>query len=154
MTPSQAILTGSVIIAASIVAAAIVLPEHSSLFKRETAGSPAPAAEKTTAARYQIIKVENDVSWRLDTQTGEITVCRLERERMVCAKSTEAAELPQVSPQQLEAEREERSKARRAERNEVLDKFMAFFERIVRFAQEHSGLSKPPAPQDDRIERL
>ena len=94
------------------------------------------------------------MSWRLDTVTGEITVCRLEHDRMICARSTEAAELPRVSPQQLEAERADRRKARSAERNEILDRFMAFFERIVRFAQKHSGLSNTPEPDDQETHRL
>ena len=56
-------------------------------------------------------------------------------------------ELPKASPQQLQAERDARRKAQQADRNAVLDRFMAFFDRIIRFAEKHAGLSKP-APED------
>ena len=154
MTPSQAMLAGSFVIAASIVAAALVLPERAGLSQAETARAAAPVAPESGGSRFQIIKVEDDRGWRLDTRTGEITVCRLEHDRLVCARSTEAAELPGLSPQELEAEREQRRQAKRAERNEVFDRFIAFFERIVRFAEKHSGLSKSPTPEDQQTEQL
>lgn len=154
MTPSQAILAGSFIVAASIVAAALVVPQRASPPQAETVGTAAPMAPESGEPRFQVIKVEKDMSWRLDTRTGEITVCRLEHDRLVCARSTEAAELPGLSPQELEAEREQRRQAKRAERNEVFDSFIAFFERIIRFAEKHSGLSKSPTPEDQQTEQL
>jgi hypothetical protein len=154
MTTSQAILAGSLIIAGSIVAAALVLPDRAALTPTESLAYGQAATREASAPRFQIVKVEQDMSWRLDTHTGEVTVCRLENDRLVCARSTEAAELPPVSPQELEAERQQRREAKRAERNEVFDGFIAFFERIIRFAEKHSGLSKPPAPDDKQMERL
>jgi hypothetical protein len=61
--------------------------------------------------------------------------------------------LPKATPKQLEAERKARRQARREERNDVLDRFMSFFERIIKFAQKHAGEAKPP-PEDERFKQL
>ena len=153
MTPSKAILIGSGIIALSIIAAALVLPDRGNLADRDAAFTPQISAREAVAPRYQIIKTEHGRTWRLDTKTGEITVCRLRDDRMICANSTLATQLPKVTPRQLEAERKEQRQARRADRNEMLDRFMGFFERIIKFAQKHAGDNKPP-PEDDKFKQL
>ena len=153
MTPSKAILAGSGIIAASIIGAALVLPERNSMLQKNTEVASGTVTQKSRAPRFQIIKAENGMTWRLDTQTGEMTVCRLDRERLVCANSKMATEMPKATPRQLETERKERRKAERDERNEILDRFMAFFDRIIEFAQKQTGLSKPPL-EDDNVKQL
>jgi hypothetical protein len=153
MTPSAAILTGSGIIAVAIIAAAYVIPD----------GAPATPLNKVAANkaashpapnRFQMVKVENGTTWRLDTQTGEITACRLHQNRMFCAKSTDATELPKASADQLEKHQKERRQAKREERNEMLDRFMAFFERIIKYAQKQAGIDDSPPPEDGRIKQL
>ena len=101
MTPSKAILFGSGIIAVSIVAAALVLPDGA-LLTRQNAATVADANQQTASPRFQIIKTEQGRTWRLDTQTGKITVCQLRDDRMICADSTTATQLPQATPEQLE----------------------------------------------------
>jgi len=149
MTPSQSVLVGSGIIALSIVTAALVLPEGGIW-----AGKNGARIAKADAPRYQIIKTEQDRTWRLDTKTGEITVCRLRGDRMICANSAMATELPRATPQQLEAERRTQRQARREDRNEMLDRFMNFFERIIKLARRHAGDDKAPPPADDRFKQL
>ncbi len=153
MTPSKAILVGSGIIALSIIAAALVLPDRGLLTDRKAMLAAEISARQAAAHRYQIIKTEHGRTWRLDTKTGEITVCRLRDDRMICANSTMATQLPKVTPRQLEAERKKQRQARRADRNEMLDRFVGFFERIIKFAQKHAGGNKPP-PEDDRFKQL
>ena len=155
MTPSKAILLGSGIIALSIVAAALVLPEGGMLPVSKTK----PAVEggedtAVTAPRYQIVKTEQGRTWRLDTRTGEITVCGLREDRLICASSNMATQIPSATPEQLEAERKARRDARRAESNEIFERFMSFFDRIIKFAQKHAGGGKPPPPDDDQFKQL
>lgn len=159
MSPSKAILTGSAIIAIAVIATSYIGKKDIPVAPVQTAAVAPVAATPVpdpNANRYQIIKVEGSTSWRLDKQTGEIAVCRLEGDRMVCAKSTTATEMPKASPDELAAERKiaeaerlkeeqaaqaERDKARqekRAERSETLKMFMNFFERIIRFAQDQT----------------
>jgi hypothetical protein len=154
MTPSKAILIGSGIIALSIIAAALVLPDRGFLRDRNTAFVTDASQTETARPRFQIIKTEHNRTWRLDTKTGEITVCHLQDDRMVCADSTLATKLPKATPEQLEAERKEQRQAKRAERNEMLDRFMSFFERIIKFAQKHAGDNKAPPEDDDSFKRL
>ena len=153
MTPSSAILTGSGVIAIAIVVAAYVIPDRLPGTASETAASNV-AVDKPAVERFQIVKVENGRTWRLDTQTGEITVCHLRRDRMFCARSTEATELPKATPDQLKKQDKERRQAKREERNEMLDRFMSFFERIIKYAQKQTGMADPPAPEDGDTKQL
>ena len=153
MTPSKAILFGSGIIAVSIVAAALVLPDGA-LLTRQNAATVADANQQTASPRFQIIKTEQGRTWRLDTQTGKITVCQLREDRMICADSTTATQLPQATPEQLEKQEQERRQAKREDREEIFDRFITFFERIIKFAQKHAEPEKAPAPEDDTYKNL
>jgi hypothetical protein len=62
--------------------------------------------------------------------------------------------MPGATPEQLEAERKARREARRAESNEIFERFMSFFDRIIKFAQKHAGGDNPPPPDDDRFKQL
>jgi hypothetical protein len=167
MTPSKAILAGSVLIAAAIIAAAaLFLPERGPA-PTGAGAPPAPAAPAPTAApplaplpaptaaptppaaqadRYQIVKVENGASWRLDRQTGEMTYCRVEGDRMICAKSTASTELPRATPEQLKAERELAEKREAKESEAMFDRVLAMFDRFLKFI-ERQGEKSPPPPQ-------
>lgn len=149
MTPSKAILAGSATIAVAIVAsAAVFLPQRTATIGDEG------------AQRYQIVKVEKDRTWRLDSETGRITLCRLDGDALICAESTEATRFPPMSPGDVaaarEAERQRQQEAddrRRqqkiAERNYIFDRFFALFDRILRFAEKHPDRSQPPANEPD-----
>ena len=63
---------------------------------------------------------------------------------MICAKSTEATQLPQVSAAELEKQRAEQRAERRAEKTEMFDKFVGFFERMLKFAEKHADKVEPP----------
>ena len=157
MTPSKAILAGSVMIAAAILASA-------ALFRPP--GAPAPAVERapgtavapapSSAAqdRYEIAKVQDGASWRLDRQTGEMTYCRVENDRMFCAKSREATELPKASAEQLEAEREMAKEREAKESNAVFDKVMALFDRFLKFVERQTGKSSSSPQTGDSLKSL
>lgn len=151
MTPSNAILAGSVVIAAAIFAsAAVFLPGRGPA--PDLAGGPAPTAAPATPSaasdRFQIVKIENGASWRLDRQTGELTYCRIEGDRMICARSSESVELPKVSPDQLKTEREQAEQRQAKEGDAILDKFEALFDRFMKFVERQTGKSPPPPRPD------
>lgn len=90
---------------------------------------------------YQIVKATDKRVWRLNTETGEIAVCDLSGENLVCTTSTNAAQVPQKSYEQIEAERaqaaEEAKLARKAERErelQFLDKILALFRELLQTA--------------------
>lgn len=147
----KSIVFGSFIIACGLFAAALVLPERTApvVAANEPTRTESPATRVADAlpaipGRYQIVKTDNGASWRLDTVTGEITVCRLESDRMICAKSTEATELPPVSAAELEKQRAEQRAERRTEKTEMLDRFFGFFERMLKFAEKNADKAEPP----------
>lgn len=152
MTPSKAILAGSVVIAAAILASAALFrpsPEPALPAGHGPAPAVAPAPSDAAQDRYEIAKVQNGASWRLDRQTGEMTYCRVENDRMFCAKSSEATELPKVSADQLKAEREKAKEREAKENNAVFDKFMALFDRFMKFVERQTGKPTPsPTPGD------
>ncbi len=160
--PGKAIIYGSIIIAVGIFAGALVLPDGggtqpakpNGVAPTATAGNtavrPAPAGQ---GGRYQIVRTENGSAWRLDTETGEITLCRAEADRMICAKSTAATELPKASPEQLAKERAEKRQQKKTERTEIMDRFFSFFERILRFAERESEKQAPAGQGENEFGR-
>jgi hypothetical protein len=158
-SPAKAIMLGSFIIAGGIFAAALVLPGSKPVIPQASAQAvpnaappghaATPAPTTGTPGRFQIVKTGNGTAWRLDTVTGEITVCRLESDRMICAKSTEATELPKATPEQLQKQRVEQKRERKAETTEILDRFFSFFERMLRFAARNSDKQEEPAKKDE-----
>jgi len=90
---------------------------------------------------YQIVKATEDRVWRLNTETGEIAVCALSGENLVCTSTSAAAEVPKKSYAEIEAARAEAEKAaadkRRAEREkelQFLDKILAMFRELLQTA--------------------
>lgn len=64
------------------------------------------SAEAPDGQTYQIIKATDSRVWRLNTETGEIAVCTLDGEQLVCTSSAQAVTPPAKSYAELEAERE------------------------------------------------
>lgn len=96
--------------------------------------------------KYQITKATEDRVWRLNTETGEIAVCKLEGENLICTTTSEAAAVPKKSYDEITAEREAAEKARMAadaERRDrelkILDKILAFFRELIATAMGQSS---------------
>lgn len=62
---------------------------------------PVFAQSDTTATDssrpFQFLKATDDRVWRLNTETGEIAVCTLNGENLVCTTSTDAVKPPEMS---------------------------------------------------------
>lgn len=106
--------------------------------------SGAANAQTTEGKRdgvYQIVKATEDRVWRLNTETGEIAVCALAGENLVCTSTSDAAEVPKKSYAEIEAERTkaaDAAKAKRAAEREqelkFLDKLLALFRELLQTA--------------------
>lgn len=101
----------------------------------------AETAEGKRDGIYQIVKATESRVWRLNTETGEIAVCELSGENLVCTSTSNAAEVPKKSYAEIEAERAEAQKAadaqRQAERErelKFLDKILALFRELLQTA--------------------
>ena len=101
------------------------------------------AAERGADDVYQIVKTTNDRVWRLNKKTGEIAVCTLEGENLVCTTSTEAVRPPGLTYEQREVQRQKsmaEEKERRQRQNkkdlEFLDKVLATVKELFGAAME------------------
>jgi hypothetical protein len=99
--------------------------------------------EDTRADVYQIIHAGPDRVWRLNKKTGEVTVCTLENDHLVCVPGVEAPKSQTPTFDQIEAERaraaaesEQRRKEENAKRMAVLDRMIAAFRQFIHAAIE------------------
>ena len=67
----------------------------------------ATSADTQDSQTYQIIKATDSRVWRLNTRTGEIAVCSLDGEQLICTSSAQAISPPTKTYADLEAERRE-----------------------------------------------
>lgn len=94
---------------------------------------------------YQIVKATDSRVWRLNTQTGEIAVCSLDGENLVCTTTSDAADVPKKSYKQITAERKAEEQARQAEYEaqqerelKIIDKILALFRELLATAMGKS----------------
>ena len=89
--------------------------------------------------RYQIVRATEHRVWRLDKTNGEITMCTLQRDRMMCANSTDAVVAPKRSYEELQKERSA-NKARDRERQiATLDRMLMLFRELVAYSIEQEN---------------
>lgn len=105
-------------------------------------------------AEYQIVKTENGTLWRLNTETGEIAMCKAEGGRMVCASSGEAIKSSGLTAADLEDAAERRRAQKNKETMQMVDKLVDVFERLLSIAERHQPKDAPPpgrSPEADNI---
>lgn len=98
-------------------------------------------AQATDAGKYQIVKSTENRVWRLNKETGEIAVCDLDGANLVCTTSSDAAEVPKKSYEELEQEKaaaakasEEEMKAEREQELKMIDKAITLLREFMNTA--------------------
>jgi hypothetical protein len=104
-----------------------------SLFTLTLLSAPIQAQGEST---YQIVKATDSRVWRLNTTTGEIAVCTLGDEQLVCTSSTQAASPPAKSYAELEAEREQQAALEAQQREERRKRSLAMLDRMLSVFRE------------------
>jgi len=106
-----------------------------------SAGAPAFADGK-----YQFMKATENRVWRLNTDTGEITVCSLAGENLVCTTSSKAATpdaktYAEMQKEKAEAERQLAAERKKREDTEmkIIERFFAFFRELLTLSREQEG---------------
>jgi hypothetical protein len=97
----------------------------------------AETAEGKREGIYQIVKATENRVWRLNTQTGEIAVCDLSGQNLVCTSSSNAAEVPKKSYAEIEAAKKAADAEQQAKRDQelkFLDKILALFRELLQTA--------------------
>ncbi len=96
--------------------------------------------------KFQIMKATENRVWRLNKETGEIAVCTLEGERLLCTTSSEAAAPPKKSYAEIKAEKDAAEKLaseRRRKQDEmemkILDRILAFFRELITMTKEQGA---------------
>lgn len=102
--------------------------------------APVGAAEN---AKFQFMKATENRVWRLNTESGEITVCTLDGERLLCTTSADAAMPTKKSYAEMQAEKAEAEKQMAAQRQKdkevemkMFERFLAFFRELITMSQE------------------
>jgi hypothetical protein len=122
------------------------------MFRRATTGAiliafsavslpSVPAQAQTDSGKYQIVKSTETRVWRLNKETGEIAVCDLDGANLVCTTSSDAAEVPKKSYEELEQEKaaaakasEQQMQAEREKELKMLDKAITLLREFVNTA--------------------
>lgn len=100
--------------------------------------SATSAQTQTTEPVYEFMKATENRVWRLNRMTGEISVCTLEQDTMVCTTSTAAARTPETTYEEHQA-REAAELAAAAEQDaeereralQMIDRMMQMFREFV-----------------------
>ncbi len=87
-------------------------------------------------SNYEIIKATENVAWRLNKKTGEISACRFNGETMTCASSDSAVIRPKTSFEEFKKEKEKERAERRADDMAMFDYFLAYFKKFIKTAKE------------------
>ena len=92
-------------------------------------GVSANAADYETAANYEFVNASEDRVWRLNKNTGEIAVCSLQGDHLLCTSSETAMSAPKMTYADYQQEqtvlatqREERLAERRRAQHKMLEK--------------------------------
>jgi hypothetical protein len=86
-----------------------------------TLSVPAEAAAQTEN-NFEIMKATGDKLWRLNKTTGEIAVCSLDGDRLICTSSSEAIRPPAVTYEERQAEKKRLGEEKKAQEMEFLDR--------------------------------
>lgn len=101
------------------------------------AQTTAPVAEQTGA--YQIVKATDNRVWRLNVNTGELSVCTLEGENLLCTTSSKAVTPPTRSYEEYDAERARAEQEQRMRDMEFFDRLLAAARMVFIAGQESSA---------------
>jgi hypothetical protein len=95
--------------------------------------------------KYQFMKATESRVWRLDTESGEITVCTLDGEQLLCTTSANAAVPTKKSYAEIQAEKATAKKAVVARREKQQETDLKILDRIIAFVREMIAMAKDQA---------
>ena len=103
------------------------------------AASPGISADSGDDSIYEVVKASENRIWRLNRQTGEVSVCTLEVERLICASSGDAATPPPQSYAEVQAERDRLAELDATQREEDRKRKLAMLNLMM---QAFKGLAE------------
>jgi len=100
------------------------------------AAPEAVAQTQTSTSEFEFLKATEDRVWRLNRQTGEIAVCTLERDTLLCSTSSGAAQTPATSYEELKQREAAELAAADAKEKEERERAMKLIDRMVEVFKE------------------
>jgi len=80
---------------------------------------------------FEIIKATENVAWRLNKKTGEISACRFTGDAMTCASSDTAVVRPKPSVEDLKKEQKKERAEKQDEEMAMLERLFAYFKKLM-----------------------
>jgi hypothetical protein len=96
-------------------------------------------ADSGDGSIYEVVKASENRIWRLNRQTGEVSVCTLEAERLICASSEGAATPPPQTYAEVQAERDRLAQLDASQREEDRKRKLAMLNLMM---QTFKGLAE------------
>ena len=103
------------------------------------AAPEAVAQTQTSTSEFEFLKATEDRVWRLNRQTGEIAVCTLERETLLCSTSSGAAKTPATSYEELKQREAAELASAEAKDKEERERAMRLLDRMVEVFKEFTS---------------
>ncbi len=113
-----------------LVASAVVLGATGAIW---------PAHAQSSDAAYEFLKATEDRVWRLNRQTGEISVCTLDGDALVCTTSSEAARPPAANYEELQEREAAALEAREAKEAADRERALKLLDRMVEVFKEFAN---------------
>lgn len=96
----------------------------------------ADAQSTDSNSKFEFLKATADRVWRLNRETGEIAVCTLERETLLCSNSSGAAQTPATSYEELKQREAAEMATAEAKDKEERERAMKLIDRMVEVFKE------------------
>lgn len=108
-----------------------------------TAERPVVAQGDSSPAVYEFMKATEDRVWRLNRQTGEISVCTLTRDTLLCSTSSGGAETPATTYEELQQREAADAAALQAKEAEERERALQMLDRMVEMFKEFVAETTP-----------
>lgn len=104
-----------------------------------TVASHVQAQGTTAETTFEFLKATENRVWRLNRQTGEIAVCTLERDALLCSTSSGAAETPATTYEELKQREAAELAAAQEKEQQERERAMKLIDRMVEVFKEFTA---------------
>ena len=104
-----------------------------------TAATHVQAQDAGPEATFEFLKATENRVWRLNRQTGEIAVCTLERDALLCSTSSGAAETPATTYEELKQREAAELAAAQEQEQQERERAMKLIDRMVEVFKEFTA---------------
>ena len=104
-----------------------------------TAVTHVHAQDAGSEATFEFLKATENRVWRLNRETGEIAVCTLERDALLCSTSSGAAETPATTYEELKQREAAELAAAQEKEQQERERAIKLIDRMVEVFKEFTA---------------